>query len=159
VALGDDFDGAVGHFDGGLIVDRIRRIWDPGRPSFCLGHGIARQAPVIHQMRTDREINDSQCSVATCGRLPADEVLPTQGVITMLPALNPTQTVSRRDGKRSASRDCRIQWHRYKASPPFTSRTSVSWTKGTQRSSSMLGSAASSRTPKDFQPSSHIGFR
>jgi hypothetical protein len=32
------------------------------------------------------------------------------GVITMLPALNPTQTVSRRsDGKRSAIPDCRIQ--------------------------------------------------
>jgi len=80
-----------------------------------------------------------------------------QGVITMLPALSPTQTASRSDGKRSASPDCRIQWHRYKASPPATSRTSVSRTKGTQRSSSMLGSAVSSSTPRDFQPSSHIG--
>jgi hypothetical protein len=34
VPLGDDFDGAVGHLDRGLIVNRIRRIWDPGRPSF-----------------------------------------------------------------------------------------------------------------------------
>src|SRR4029077_11839298 len=42
VPLGDDFGGAVGHFEGGLIVNRIRRMWDPGRPSFCLGHGIAR---------------------------------------------------------------------------------------------------------------------
>jgi hypothetical protein len=25
VPLGDDFDGAVNHFDGGLVVDRIRR--------------------------------------------------------------------------------------------------------------------------------------
>ena len=25
VPLGDDFDGAVGHFDGGLIVDRVCR--------------------------------------------------------------------------------------------------------------------------------------
>ncbi len=33
----------------------------------------------------------------------------------MLPALSPTQTVSRSDGKRSASPDCRIQWHRYRA--------------------------------------------
>src|SRR5512133_1096306 len=82
---------------------------------------------------------------------------PILGVITMLPALRPTQTVSRSDGKRSASPDCRIQWHRYKASPPEASRTSVSWTKGTQRSSSMLGSAVSSSTPKDFQPSSHMG--
>src|SRR6185437_10101128 len=82
---------------------------------------------------------------------------PILGVITMLPALSPTQTVSCSDGKRSASPDCRIQWHRYKASPPEASRTSVSWTKGTQRSSSMVGSAVSSSTPKDFQPSSHMG--
>jgi hypothetical protein len=46
VPLGDDFDGAVAHFDGGLIVNRIRRIWDPGRPSFCLGHGVARHVLV-----------------------------------------------------------------------------------------------------------------
>ena len=77
----------------------------------------------------------------------------------MLPALSPTQTVSRSDGRRSASPDCRIQWHRYRASPPFTSRTSVSRTQGTQRSSSMLGSAVSSSTPRDFQPSSHMGHR
>ena len=83
---------------------------------------------------------------------------PMRGVITMLPALSPTQTVSRSDGRRSASPDCRIQWHRYRASPPFTSRTSVSRTQGTQRSSSMLGSAVSSSTPKDFHPSSHMGF-
>src|SRR4051795_4914338 len=82
---------------------------------------------------------------------------PILGVITMLPALSPTQTVSSSDGKRSASPDCRIQWHRYKASPPATSRTSVSWNRGTQRSSSMLGNAVNSSTPKDFQPSSHIG--
>src|SRR5947199_2403454 len=80
------------------------------------------------------------------------------GVITMLPALSPTQTVSCSDGKRSASPDCRIQWHRYRASPPFTSRTSVSWTQGTHRAASMLGSAVSSSTPRDFHPSSHIGW-
>jgi hypothetical protein len=75
----------------------------------------------------------------------------------MLPALNPTQAVSRSDGKRSANPDCRIQWHRYRESPPSTSRTSVSLTMGTQFSSSMLGSAVSSSTPNDFQPSPHIG--
>src|SRR5204863_8597620 len=66
-------------------------------------------------------------------------------------------TVSRSDGNRSASPDCRIQWLRYRGSPPFTSRTSVSRTRGTQSASSMLGSAVSSSTPNDFQPSSHIG--
>src|SRR4029078_7494154 len=79
------------------------------------------------------------------------------GAITMLPPLSPTQTVSPSDGSRSANPDCRIQWHRHKASPPEASRTSVSLTRGTQRSSSMLGSAVSSSTPRDFQPSSHIG--
>src|SRR6478735_5893696 len=54
---------------------------------------------------------------------------PILGVITMLPALSPTQTVSLSDGKRSARPDCRIQWQRYRASPPFTSRTSVSRTQ------------------------------
>ena len=82
---------------------------------------------------------------------------PMRGVITMLPALTPTQTVSCSDGRRSASPDCRIQWHRYAASPPSTSRTSASRTHGTQRSSPMLGSAVSSRTPTDFQPKSHMG--
>src|SRR3954452_6546546 len=83
---------------------------------------------------------------------------PILGVITMLPALSPTQTVSS-DGKRSANPDSRIQWHRYSESPPFTSRASVSWTRGTQSSSSMLGSAVSSSTPRDFQPNSIIGQR
>ena len=34
---------------------------------------------------------------------------PTSGVITMLPALSPTQTVLASDGRRSVSPDCRIQ--------------------------------------------------
>src|SRR5205807_4352821 len=36
---------------------------------------------------------------------------PILGVITMLPALNPTQTVSLNDGSMSATPDSRIQWH------------------------------------------------
>jgi integrase len=35
VPLGDDFYGAVGHSDGGLVVDRVRRTRDTGRPSLC----------------------------------------------------------------------------------------------------------------------------
>ena len=76
----------------------------------------------------------------------------------MLPALSPTQTVSVSDGSRSANPDSRIQWHRYRTSPPATSRTSVSRTRGTQCSASMLGSAVSSSTPTDFQPSSTMGL-
>jgi hypothetical protein len=54
VPLGDDFDGTIGHSDGGLIVNPIRRAWDPRRPSFCVGHGIVRQVLVIH-VRKDRK--------------------------------------------------------------------------------------------------------
>src|SRR5918998_4112846 len=82
---------------------------------------------------------------------------PILGVITMLPALSPTQTVSRSDDSRSASPDSRIQWARYSASPPFTSSTSASRTQGNQRSLPMLGSAVSSSTPSDCHPSSHMG--
>src|SRR6476659_6035689 len=116
---------------------------------------------------------DGRSSLSTCGKIekstipsvsspPVGGFQPTKsspilGVITMLPALSPTQTVLSSDGSTSASPDCRIQWHRYRASPPEASRASVSWTSVTQRSSSMLGSAVSSSTPKDCQPSSHIG--
>jgi hypothetical protein len=37
---------------------------------------------------------------------------PIRGVITMLPALTPTQTVSGSAGRRLASPDSRIQWHK-----------------------------------------------
>src|SRR4029453_15314865 len=104
------------------------------------------------------EFDQSQRFIAAGRRSPDDEVLPDPGGITMLPALNPTQTVSS-DGKRSANPDSRIQWHRYNESPPFTSRASVSLTRGTQSSSSMLGSAGGSSTPRDFQPNSIIGQR
>src|SRR5689334_1650607 len=78
---------------------------------------------------------------------------PIRGVITRLPALTPTQTVSGSDGSRSARPDSRIQWHRYVASPPSTRSTSAARTHGTQRSAPMEGNAVSSRTPSDAQPS------
>jgi hypothetical protein len=74
--------------------------------------------------------------------------------MTMLPALTPTQIFSGSVASRSASPLSRIQWHRYVASPPSTSKTSASRTQGTHRSSPMLGSAVSSRTPTDFHPNS-----
>src|SRR6476646_4758939 len=77
---------------------------------------------------------------------------PIRGVITMLPALTPTQTVSGSEGSRSASPDSRIQWHKYVASPPSTRRTSASRIQGTHRSAPIVGSAVSSRTPRDAQP-------
>src|SRR5579883_1434859 len=84
---------------------------------------------------------------------------PIRGVITMLPALKPTQTVFSSEGRRSARPDARIQWHKYAASPPSTTNTSVARTSGTQRSASRLGSAVSSSTPTDFHPSPTIGQR
>ena len=62
------------------------------------------------------------------------------------------------DGKTSASPDRRIQYDKNTGSPPQTSRASVSWTDGTQHSSSMLGSTESSSTPKDFQPNPAKGL-
>src|SRR4051812_37974107 len=138
--LGDDLDVAVGHLDRGLVVDRVCRTLDIGSPALCIGHGIARHALGVH-VRTDREVHDAQRLVAAAGWLPSEKSSPIRGDITMLPALSPTQTISLSDGRRSASPDSRIQWHRYRASPPEASSTSVSRTRGTQRSSSMLGSA------------------
>ena len=62
--FGDDLDGAVDHLDGGLVVDRVRRTRDAGRPSFRLGHGVARHA-VWSQVRKDREVDDAQRAVVT----------------------------------------------------------------------------------------------
>ena len=42
----------------------------------------------------------------------ATKSAPIRGVITMLPALTPTQTVSVSDGRSAANPDSRIQWHR-----------------------------------------------
>src|SRR5579884_4405043 len=43
-------------------------------------------------------------------------------------------------------------------SPPQTSRASASSTFGTHSASFIVGSAVSSSTPSDFQPSSHMGL-
>lgn len=45
--FGDNFDRSVDHFDGGLIVNRIRRPLHPGGPSLCCSHGVFRQHLVI----------------------------------------------------------------------------------------------------------------
>src|SRR5215210_5114824 len=74
VPLRDDVDGAVGDFDGGLIVNRVRRTVDSRRPALCLGHSVAGHA-VLSQVRTDREVDESERLVATDRRLPLDEVL------------------------------------------------------------------------------------
>jgi hypothetical protein len=70
-------------------VPRTALTTETGRPLFRVGHGILRQFRVV-QVRKDREIDHSKRFVAASRRLPVDEVLSDAGVITMLPALNPT---------------------------------------------------------------------
>src|SRR5262249_28071747 len=55
--------------------------------------------------------------LSPAGECQVTKSAPIRGVITMLPALTLTQTVSRSDGRRSARPDARIQWHKYAASP------------------------------------------
>src|SRR5215207_9274662 len=94
----------------------------------------------------------------TKGVLGSSYVSPKIGAVTILPALTPTYTVLRSDGRRSASPDSRIQRHRYRTSPPNTSRASASSTGATQFSLLILGNAVSSSTPNDFQPNSVRGL-
>src|SRR6266542_1219817 len=68
VPLGDDFDGAVDDFYRGLIVNRVRRYWYPGGPSFYVGQGSVRHVLAL-QVRKQREINQSQRSIAARERL------------------------------------------------------------------------------------------
>jgi len=89
VPLGDHFDGAIGHFYGGLIVNRVRRHWYPGGQFFQVGQGILREFLVI-EVRKQRKINQSQRSIGAGGRIMAVVGLSEMGVITILPALTPT---------------------------------------------------------------------
>src|SRR5215472_232795 len=57
VPLGDDFDVAVGHLDGGLVVDRVRRRRYPRGPLFCNGHVLV--IGVVH-VRNNRKIRQSE---------------------------------------------------------------------------------------------------
>src|SRR5205809_521142 len=66
--LGNDFDGAVGHFDGGLIVDRVCGHWYVGGPSFYVGESRIRHVLAL-QVRKQREINESQRSIAARERI------------------------------------------------------------------------------------------
>jgi Transposase IS66 family len=68
VPLGDDFDGAVDHVYRGLIVNRVRRHWYPGGPSFYVGQRGIRQVLAL-KVRKQREINQPQRSVAAGERI------------------------------------------------------------------------------------------
>ena len=82
VTLGDDFHAAIGHPDGGLVVDRIRRRRDPRGPLF--GDGAVLAIGVV-QVRNDRKSTS-----------------PTPRALTRILRSSPS-------GKTSASPDRRIQ--------------------------------------------------
>lgn len=143
VSLRDDIDRSVDHSDGRVVVDGVGGSVDPG------GHRSASTMVFSGMSGWSRcgkiEKSTMPSAVSPPSGVPWTKSSPIRGVITMLPALNPTQIVWDSDGRRSARPDCLIQWHRYRVSPPFTSRTSASRTHDFQRSSSRLGSAVSSR--------------
>ena len=76
---------------------------DACSPSFCGGHGVLGQIGVI-DVREDRKVDDAQRAIVTRdGWLPTlTKSSPTRGVITMLPALSPTQTVFSQRRQRQA---------------------------------------------------------
>ena len=127
-----------------------------GGPLFCGCHGVLRQSRMIH-VREDREVDDSQRSVPTVGRVPDLEVLADPRGHHHAPGAqaDPDRVSAKARGRPGPTR--RMWWARYRESPPFTSRTSVSSTRGTQAPSRDVGSAVSSSTPRDFHPSSHMG--
>src|ERR1700722_11540809 len=65
VPLRDDLDGAVGHFDGCLVVDGVGRAADLGGPALGIGDGVL---PENIQVREDREVDDAEGAVVGRGR-------------------------------------------------------------------------------------------
>jgi hypothetical protein len=58
MTLRDNFDNAIDHFEGGLVVNRVRWARDSGGPSLRIGHGVVRHELVI-QVWKDREVDQS----------------------------------------------------------------------------------------------------
>ena len=106
--FGDHLGGAVDDLDGRLFVDGVRRDADVGGPPLRVGQRVGWESL---QVREDRKSTTPRVrSSGADGHLTKDA--PIRGVITMLPALTPTHTMSGSEGSRSASPDSRIQWHR-----------------------------------------------
>ena len=130
--------------------------WISAAHLLCVGHGVLRQELVI-QVREDREVDEAQRAVAPGGRLPPDEVRPDAGGHHHAPGAQPHVDRLAQRRQEIGQPGLPHPVAQVQGVAAATSRTSVSRTRGTQRSSSMLGSAVSSSTPKDFQPSSHMG--
>jgi hypothetical protein len=54
----DDLNGAIHHFDCGLVINRIGWIRETGCPFFGVGHRIFWESGVI-QVRENRKIHDA----------------------------------------------------------------------------------------------------
>src|SRR5262245_8439891 len=78
LSLGDDLDSPVGHLDGRLIVDGVRRTPDLGGPPPRLGDGVLRHE-LVTKVREDREVDDPERAVVPVGRCPLDEVVTDPG--------------------------------------------------------------------------------
>ena len=96
--FGDNVDGAVNHSYGGLVVNRVRRDWHPGSPSFYVRHGgILMNRVRVIEVYAHREVDLSERPLTFQRHLAARGnkaqvgfCVDVVGVITMLPALHPT---------------------------------------------------------------------
>ena len=154
--FGDDVDGAVDHFDGGFVVDRVRRTRQPPPQ---------RSALAI--------VFDGRSSLSTCGKIEKSTIPSVSS--PPVGSFHPTKVVPDPGGHHHApgaqSHPDRLVQRRQQVCQPGLPHPVAQvqgiaacgqqdvglLDRGTQRSSSMLGRAVSSSTPRDFQPSSHIG--
>ena len=69
VPLGDDFDGAVDHFDGGLIVDRVRRHWYPAAHLSMLAREVSGMSSRSRCGNNEKSTSPSALSLTVSGSL------------------------------------------------------------------------------------------
>ena len=178
VPLGDDFDGAVGHLDGGLIVNCVHRHRQPRSPFFCVRQGIVRDDPrdpgaessKVNQSRSmSRDeiplisplgVANTMCSDVSAFPLPLGRFgrslrrwRPSPCFRRSLPR-RPTYAAATAGGLpiRTAASSGQIEGI---AAP---NQQGVRLLDGWDPSFlSILGSAVSSSTPRDFQPNSDKG--
>ena len=165
MAFGDNFDCAIDHFDGGLIVNRVRRHRLPGGPFFCVSHGIVRTLWVI-QVRKQRKINQSQRSIVAMGRLLAGGSDRTNRRRPLRSWGSPP--CSRRSPPHRPSRATTARGPPVPIAASSSTDTGNPRLKPAERQSPgprdpilflILGRAVSSSTPNDFHPNSHKGLR
>jgi hypothetical protein len=87
VPLGDDFDGTIGHFDGGLIVNRVPRHRHAGGPFSAAATELSGMFSRSRCGNIAKSTSPSVLSPPVGGFQPTKSS-PMLGAITMLPALN-----------------------------------------------------------------------